>query len=109
MRADLEKLQSSPRLTKDLIRDGLRLSLLSGHVSDAKVIKIFVHQVVLYDDRLLIEFNFHGSNGLSRSELLGFEQSGEWCTNNETDRINYPFFHFALKIVPVIRQPLTQT
>ena len=109
MRADLEKLQSSPRLTKDLIRDGLRLSLLSGHVSDAKVIKIFVHQVVLYDDRLLIEFNFHGSNGLSRSVLLGFEQSGEWCTNNESDRINYPFFHFALKIVPVIRQPLTQT
>lgn len=78
MRADLEKLKTGPILSRDVIRQGLQLALLKERTSDAAVIRIFVHQVVLYDDSFLIEFNFKGAEGLERSDLLGFDLSGKW-------------------------------
>lgn len=86
MRADLEKLQTSPRLSADVIRQGLQLALLEDHVDDAAVIRIFVHRVVLWDDRLLIEFNFQGSEGLEASELLGFDLSDVCSTKLSSGR-----------------------
>ena len=61
-----------------LRRQGLQLALLKERTSDAAVIRIFVHQVVLYDESFLIEFNFKGAEGLERSDLLGFDLSGKW-------------------------------
>ena len=78
MRADLEKLKTGPILSRDVIRQGLQLALLKERTSDAAVIRIFVHQVVLYDESFLIEFNFKGAEGLERSDLLGFDLSGKW-------------------------------
>lgn len=89
MKADLDKLTSGPVLTKENIRDGLRLSLLEEHVSDVQVIKIFVHQVILYDDRLLIEFNFRGSDGLTRAEIKEFELNELCSTMNTPTRTLY--------------------
>ena len=86
MRADLEKMQSAPVLSPEVIREGLQLALLHESVSDAQVIKIFVHRVVLYDDKLLVEFNFRGSEGLETSELLGFDLSRECSTITGSSR-----------------------
>ena len=86
MKADLEKLESGPRLSRDVIRQGLQLSLLEDHVDDAAVIRIFVHQVVLWDDRILLEFNFQAGDGLETSELLGFELVGDWWSIGDAGR-----------------------
>ena len=86
MQADLEKLQTGPVLSRDVIRQGLQLSLLESHVDDAAVIRIFVHRVVLYDDRLLLEFNFKGGEALETSELLGFDLSSECSTTHSFSR-----------------------
>lgn len=84
MKADLEKLNTGPILSGDTIRQGLQLALLEDHVSDAQVIRIFVHQVVLYDDKLLIEFNFKGGGeALEKHELLEFDQSA-LCSTTQT-------------------------
>lgn len=76
--AELERMQSAPVLSPEVIREGLQLALLHDSVSDAQVIKIFVHRVVLYDEKLLIEFNFRGGEALATTELLGFDLSGQW-------------------------------
>lgn len=87
MRADLEKLNTGPILSRDVIRQGLQLALLEDHVTDAAVIRIFVHQVVLHDDRLLIEYNFKGAgDALEKSELLEFDQNIEWWSIDKTGR-----------------------
>lgn len=87
MRADLEKLNTGPILSRDVIRQGLQLALLEDHVTDAAVIRIFVHQVVLHDDHLLVEYNFKGAgDALEKSELLEFDQSIEWWSIVETGR-----------------------
>ena len=87
MRADLEKLNTGPVLSRDVIRQGLQLALLEDHVTDAAVIRIFVHQVVLHDDRLLIEYNFKGAgDALEKSELLEFDQNIEWWSIDKTGR-----------------------
>lgn len=80
MAADLEKLTAGPALSRDVIREGLQLALLHDSVTDAQVIKIFVHRVVLWDDRLLLEFNFQGAEGLEKSELLQFDLTDECST-----------------------------
>ena len=87
MTADLEKLKVGPVLSGDVIRQGLQLALLEDHVSDAQVIKIFVHQVVLYDDRLLLELNFKGGgDALEKTELLGFDLNALCSTTHQFGR-----------------------
>lgn len=86
MKEDLDKMSTGPILSRDVLRQSLQLSLLEAHVSDAKLIHIFVHRVVLYDDRLLIEFNFKGADELERSELLGFDLNSSWCTSPQLGR-----------------------
>ena len=86
MKSDLDSLQHEPELTKDMIRAGMQIALLGEQSTDADVIRIFVHQVVLYDDRLLIEFNLRGQEGLEKSELLGFDLTSACSTNLTSSR-----------------------
>lgn len=85
LKADLASLRPF-ELTRDQIRFALQKSLDLTIMSPQDLIKAFVHRVVLYDDRLLIEFNIGDGEGLKTSELLGFGQSSDWCTNRITGR-----------------------
>lgn len=88
MRADLENMQSGPVLSRDVIRQGLQLALLEDHVSDAAVIRIFVHQVLLHEDgRFIVEYNFKGAgDALEKSDILVFDQSVEWWSIGKSGR-----------------------
>lgn len=80
LRSDLDQLQSEPVLTRDMIRAGLQLALLGDQTTDADVIRIFVHQVLLHEDHLIIEFNIKGHEGLQKTDLLEFDLCPDWWT-----------------------------
>lgn len=102
MRADLDQLQTGPILSRDVIRQGLQLALLEEHVSDAAVIRIFVHQVVLHDEGFLIEYNFKGAgDALEKSELLEFDQSIEWWSIGGSDRTPIVYRGRILAVYPL--------
>ena len=92
LKNDLDQLQSEPELSRDMIRAGLQLPLLEKYTPDSDVIRIFVHQVVLYDDKLLIEFNFNGHDGLEKTELLGFDLSS-LCSTKDTFSRTLAIYH----------------
>lgn len=83
MRADLDALQKGPMLSRDALRAGMYLALRHDSVSTDRVLKIFVHRVVVYPEKLLIEFNFHTGDALGTTELLRFDQNGEWWSIGE--------------------------
>lgn len=101
MRADLEKLQSGPELSGDVIRQGLQLALLHDSVSDAQVIRIFVHRAVLWDDRILIELNLQGAEGLETSELLGFDLNDLCSTKHAAGRTLAVYRGRVLTVCPL--------
>lgn len=85
LKADLASLRPF-ELTRDQIRFALQKSLDLTIMSTQDLIEAFVHKVVLYDDHLLIEFNIGDGEGLKTTELLGFDQLSDWCTNRITGR-----------------------
>lgn len=73
-------------LSRGALRAGMYLALRHDSVSTDRVLKIFVHRVVVYPEKLLIEFNFHTGEALGTTELLGFGQNGEWWSIGMTGR-----------------------
>lgn len=78
-----KELKREQIISKELIRSGIE-ALLSGIMfsdeTTEKIIKAFVHKVTLFDDHLIIEYNFLGSDGLKTSDPVVFDQSSEWWT-----------------------------
>ena len=51
-----------------------------------KILAAFVRRVVKTGDRILIEFNINGLDPLELDDLIGFEQSPDWCTKKMIGR-----------------------
>lgn len=73
-------------LTRDQIKVAIKKSLDLTIMTPQDLIRAFVHQVVLYDDKILIEFNLTDGEGLKTSEILQFDQTDECSTINAFGR-----------------------
>lgn len=74
------------RLSEDEIKAALSKCLDLTIMSPQDLIRAFVHKVVLYDDRILIEFNLTDGEELKTAELLRFDQTDECSTINAFGR-----------------------
>ena len=74
------------RLTEEEIKAALSKCLDLTIMSPKDLIEAFVHKVVLYDDKILIEFNLTDGDELKTSELMGFDQTDVCSTINTFGR-----------------------
>ena len=86
-----------------MIRAGLQLALLGEHTTDADVIRIFVHQVLLHEDHLIIEFNIKGHEGLQKTDLLEFDLCPDWWTIGTSGR-TLTVYHGSILLIGSIDQ-----